>query len=94
MAGNDILAAGAYQAIHEAHLRVPDDISVVGFDDTLAEFLTPLLSTVRLPARRLGEAAARIAIDQIESGQTRNPERIQLDAEFIPRKSTAAPATR
>lgn len=53
----DILAAGALQAIYEAGLRVPDDISVLGFDDTLAASLTPRLTTVAQPMRELGTTA-------------------------------------
>lgn len=92
LASNDILAAGALQAIHEAGLRCPDDISVVGFDDTLAGFLTPLLTSVRLPARRLGAAAVRMVIDEIE-GKGPSGQHVALDAEFVLRRSTApAPA--
>jgi LacI family transcriptional regulator len=94
MASNDILAAGALQAIHEAGLRVPDDISVIGFDDTLAAFLTPLLTTVRLPARRLGSTAARLVIDQIEGEGASADQSLSLDAEFVLRRSTAAPPHR
>jgi LacI family transcriptional regulator len=88
MASNDILAAGALQAIHEARLRVPDDISVVGFDDTLAGFLAPLLTTVRLPARQLGSTAARLVIDQIEGERPASDQSLALDAEFVVRRST------
>jgi LacI family transcriptional regulator len=91
LCSNDILAAGSLQAIHEAGLRVPDDISIVGFDDTLAEYLSPLLTSVRLPARRLGQAAARLVIDDLESSITQLPMHLTLDAEFMPRASTAAP---
>lgn len=91
MTSNDILAAGALQAIHEAGLRVPDDLSVIGFDDTLAAFLTPLLTTVRLPARELGRAAARLVIDQIEGNGAALNQSLALDAEFILRNSTATP---
>lgn len=91
MASNDILAAGALQAIHEAGLRVPEDVSVIGFDDTLAAFLTPLLTTVRLPARGLGSLAARLVIDQIESGGAAADQSLALDAEFVVRRSTAPP---
>ena len=94
MASNDILAAGALQAIHEARLRVPDDLSVIGFDDTLAEYLTPLLTTVRLPARLLGSTAARLVIDQIEGQGPAEDQDLALDAEFILRRSTAAPPLR
>jgi LacI family transcriptional regulator len=88
LASNDILAAGALQAIHEAGLRCPDDISVVGFDDTLAGFLTPLLSSVRLPARGLGASAVRMVIDEIE-GKGALGQHVALDAELVLRRSTA-----
>jgi LacI family transcriptional regulator len=91
-ASNDILAAGALQAIHEAGLRCPDDISVVGFDDTLAGFLTPLLTSVRLPARRLGAKAVRMVIDEIE-GKGAPGQQVALDAEFVVRRSTAPAPT-
>lgn len=94
LASNDILAAGALQAIHEAGLRCPDDISVVGFDDTLAGFLTPLLSSVRLPARRLGATAVRLVADEIE-GKGPPGQHVALDAELVLRRSTApVPARR
>jgi LacI family transcriptional regulator len=91
LCSNDILAAGALQAIHEAGLRVPDDISIIGFDDTLAEYLSPLLTSVRLPARRLGQAAARLVIDDLEGAAPQAPAHLTLEAEFMPRQSTAAP---
>ena len=94
MASNDILAAGALQAIHEAGLRCPDDVSVVGFDDTIAGFLTPLLSTVRLPARSLGDLAATLVIDQIEGVGAPEPKSLALDAVFVARDSTARPRGR
>ena len=91
MASNDILAAGALQAIHEAGLRVPDDLSVIGFDDTLAAFLTPLLTTVRLPARLLGSTAAKLVIDQIEGEGAASGQSLALEAEFVLRHSTGVP---
>jgi LacI family transcriptional regulator len=59
----DLLAAGALQAIYSAGLRVPDDISVVGFDDTLAVNLTPPLTTVAVPTQDVGRAAGKAAIE-------------------------------
>lgn len=87
-ASNDILAAGAMQAIYQRGLHIPRDISVVGFDDTLAEYVSPLLTTVRLPARRIGMAAAKLLIDQIEGIETADIRELTLDAEFIRRDST------
>lgn len=62
-AGDDMVAAGALRAIADAGLRVPQDISVVGYNDIpLAEDFNPPLTTVRTPAEELGRAAVRIAL--------------------------------
>jgi DNA-binding LacI/PurR family transcriptional regulator len=69
LAGNDDLALGVFRALGEAGVRIPDDISVVGFDDAPhSEFLTPSLSTVRLDFVGLGRACFDVLYDQI-SGQ-------------------------
>ncbi|WEK51549.1 MAG: LacI family DNA-binding transcriptional regulator [Candidatus Kaistia colombiensis] len=62
----DILAAGALQAIYEEGLRVPDDLSIIGFDDTLAANLAPQLTTVAQPMEDLGRLGFRAALDAIE----------------------------
>ena len=63
---SDVLALGAINALREANRRVPDDVSVVGFDDiALAPYLDPPLTTVRLPAFELGQAAGRVLLDRI-----------------------------
>jgi LacI family transcriptional regulator len=60
-AHNDLSAAGALRALHEAGLRVPDDVAVVGFDDVpLATYTEPTLTTVHQPLREMGERAARM----------------------------------
>jgi DNA-binding LacI/PurR family transcriptional regulator len=88
-AASDILAAGVLQAIHEHGLRVPQDISVIGFDDTFAPFLAPLLTTVRLPAHELGETAARLAIERIHAKEVKKPKEYRLESQLVVRKSTA-----
>jgi DNA-binding LacI/PurR family transcriptional regulator len=88
-AGSDILAAGVLQAVHEHGLRVPQDISVIGYDDTFAPFLAPLLTTVRLPAHELGETAARLAIERLNRKGVKKPKEYRLETELIVRKSTA-----
>ncbi|MEU9287280.1 LacI family DNA-binding transcriptional regulator [Streptomyces sp. NPDC048275] len=66
-AGDDMVAAGALRAIADAGLRVPQDISVVGYNDIpLAEDFNPPLTTVRTPAEELGRAAVRIALRDTE----------------------------
>jgi LacI family transcriptional regulator len=66
-AHNDLSAAGAMQALREAGLRVPDDVSVIGFDDIpLASYTDPGLTTVRQPMREMGELAARMLLSSFE----------------------------
>ena len=88
---NDNLAIGAIRAIHDAGLRVPDDISVVGFDDIQgAAYCNPALTTVRQPLEKMGEIAARSLLDRIENPKTYVPE-IAIEPEFVVRKSTGRP---
>ena len=86
---SDIVAFGALRAIREAGLRVPADISVVGFDDIpLARHFDPPLTTIRLPANALGAAAGRALVDRLAGRPT--SERTLLPTELIVRESTAA----
>jgi LacI family transcriptional regulator len=86
-AGNDEMATGAYVAIRKAGLSLPDDISVVGFDDTpIAGRLWPALTTVRLPIREMGQAAARLLID-VSNGK-KVTETATFKAELVVRDST------
>lgn len=82
------MAIGAIQAIQQTGRHVPEDVSVVGFDDIpLARYVTPPLTTVRQPAFEKGVLAARMLIETLESDQT--PEPLILDVELILRSSTA-----
>ncbi len=86
---NDILAIGAINAIRERGLRVPEDISVVGFDDIpLAEYVSPPLTTVRQPAFDKGVRATRMLIQQLE--KKKKSKSVTLDVELIIRKSTTS----
>jgi LacI family transcriptional regulator len=85
---NDISAIGSIWAIHEAGLRVPQDISVVGFDDIPgAAYANPGLTTVRQPLLRMGQIAAQTVVDLIEGRGEYVPE-IAIEPEFIVRDST------
>jgi DNA-binding LacI/PurR family transcriptional regulator len=84
---NDISALGTIWAFREAGLRVPDDISVVGFDDIPAAAFNPGLSTVRQPLVRMGQIAAQTVVDQIEGVGDYRPE-IRIEPEFVVRAST------
>jgi len=86
---NDISAIGAIWALREAGLRVPQDVSVVGFDDVPgAAFANPGLTTVRQPLLRMGEIAAQTLVSQIEEREEYVPE-IAIEPEFVVRDSTA-----
>jgi DNA-binding LacI/PurR family transcriptional regulator len=86
---NDISAIGAIRAIQEQGLRVPQDISVLGFDDIPgAAFHTPSLTTVRQPLNRMGEVAAQTLLERIE-GNREYPAEIAIEPELVVRESTA-----
>lgn len=87
---NDISAIGAMWAFRESGLRVPEDVSVVGFDDIpLAAFSEPGLTTVRQPLQRMGQIAAKTVVDQIEGNADYLPE-IVVEPELVVRASTCA----
>jgi len=92
---NDGMAIGVYHAVSQADLRVPRDLSVVGFDDyqPLDQWLVPPLTTVRQPLSEMGAAAARMALD-LAQGTVPQPRRLELATELVVRASTAAPARR
>ena len=86
---NDISAIGAMRAFRDAGLRVPEDVSVVGFDDIqAAAYLTPRLTTVRQPLRQMGEMAAKQLLMRISDGNGKAPQLISLAPELVVREST------
>lgn len=90
---NDLVAVGVCSALAALGLRVPEDVSVVGFDDIpLARFLPAPLTTVRVPKHETGRLAAELLLAQIERGTAEPaPERRYLEAALQLRASTAAP---
>lgn len=75
--GNDEMAIGAYQAIYEAGLKIPDDISVVGFDGLeISEYMVPPLTTVFQPSFEIGFSAAKFLVDAINFPSQRIPNKI------------------
>src|SRR3954469_5231048 len=91
-AGNDQTALGVVRALHELGLRIPADISVVGFDDIPeAAFFTPPLTTVRQNFNEVGRRALLTLLDQLESGE-RAGTRETIPPELIVRASTSAAA--
>jgi len=90
---NDISAMGAIRALQEEGLRIPQDISVVGFDDIQwAAFHTPSLTTVRQPLGRMGQLAAETVISMIENSQEYVNE-IAIEPTLVVRESTGPART-
>ena len=89
--GNDRTALGAYQAIAELGLRIPEDVSIVGFDDqdVLRDFFHPPLTTVQLPFIAMGERAAALVLDPAA-----RPETHLIPCPVIHRGSVAPPKGR
>lgn len=87
--GNDQMAAGAYIALARLGLRIPDDVSVVGYDDEpLAADLSPALTTVRIPFYEMGRTAAKHALDR---SVAELPRRTYLPCTIVHRSSTNPP---
>ena len=86
---NDISAIGAIRALQEQGFRVPQDVSVMGFDDIPgAAFNTPTLTTVRQPLARMGQVAAQTLLERI-AGRDDYPPEIAIEPELVVRESTA-----
>jgi alanine racemase len=93
LAMSDAMAIGAMRAIREHHLRVPADVSVVGFDDIdLATHTDPPLTTVHQPIRRKGEEAVRLLLSIVERREPAKPEHRRLETRLIVRGSSARPS--
>jgi LacI family transcriptional regulator len=89
-ASNDISAFGVMQAAREQRLRIPEDLSVIGFDDIpQAAEARPALTTVRQPLEEMGRAAARLLLAAVRD-PGREAERIELPTQLIVRGSTAS----
>ena len=92
--GSDPLALGAIRAARRAGLSVPDDVSVVGFDDSAFMNCTdPPLTTVRQPIEALGRAAVTLLVNQIE-GAVVTPDELLFEPELVVRGSTGPAPTR
>lgn len=88
---SDEMACGFIGALQHAGMDVPREVSVVGFDDIeVSAHLTPALTTIRQPRRRIGERAARLLLGMIEAEGAETPTEV-LPVELIERQSVAAP---
>jgi LacI family transcriptional regulator, galactose operon repressor len=91
---NDLSAIGAMRAFREAGLTVPQDVSVIGFDDIQnAAFQNPSLTTVRQPLREMGEIAARTLLRRLHGDQSL-PDTVTVEPQLVVRESTAPPSHR
>ena len=88
---NDAIAIGAMKAAHERGLRVPEDVSIVGFDDLpYATIVTPPLTTIRQPLAEMGRAGVGLVARLLDSRRREAPQ-IELPTRMIVRESTAPP---
>jgi DNA-binding LacI/PurR family transcriptional regulator len=91
---NDVSAFGAIRALMDHGLHVPEDVSVVGFDDIQsAAFHNPSLTTIRQPLNQMGQVAARILLQRIR-GQATFPDAVPILPELVIRESTCPPGPR
>ncbi|HET9852491.1 MAG TPA: LacI family DNA-binding transcriptional regulator [Candidatus Limnocylindrales bacterium] len=94
LAMSDAMAIGVMSAARELGLRIPDDLSVVGFDDIdLAAHVDPPLTTVHQPIRQKGADAVRLLLAEVEQREANRPEHLRLDTRLMVRGSTG-PAPR
>jgi LacI family transcriptional regulator len=85
---NDISAIGSIRALHDAGLKVPSDVSVLGFDDIqAASYIVPSLTTIRQPLQHMGALAASTLLKKLANEKL--PDTIKVDPELVVRESTA-----
>lgn len=90
---NDLVALGLLRALAELEIGVPDDVSVVGYDNLpVLDYLSPRLTSVSVPTREMGRIAAEILHEEIEKGGTSAPRKEYLEAELVVRDSTRSVA--
>jgi LacI family transcriptional regulator len=91
-AGNNFIAFGAFRALREAGLSVPDELSLVTFDDLPSSWLmSPFLTTANQPAYEIGQRATELLIARLNGEADAAPREIVLPAELIIRRSSAPP---
>ena len=89
-ADNDLIAIGAIQALKEEGYRIPEDVSIVGFDDiSSAQYVSPPLTTVEVPKTYLGEVAVGRVVQMIE-GRSLKPLKVEVFTRLIRRKSVSS----
>lgn len=90
-ASNDVMAMGCMDAVRNRGLRVPDDVSIVGFDDIpQASLVRPALTTINQPLEKMGRVATQVLLDLLKHPE-KEAERIELPTELILRDSCSMP---
>lgn len=93
-AGNDAMAVGAYQALYQRGLRVPDDVAVIGYDDIqLAQYMMPPLTTIHQPKDSLGELAVDALLHRLQDPEA-EPQVLVLTPELVVRQSVGSLVTK
>jgi DNA-binding LacI/PurR family transcriptional regulator len=91
-AGSDLQALGVYEAARPRGVRIPDDLSVVGYDDLrIARWVGPPLTTIRQPLTEMAETAARMLIRMSDNPDAPVNQRFDLATSLVVRESTASP---
>jgi LacI family transcriptional regulator len=91
---NDAIAVGTMRAAHERGVRVPEDLSVIGFDDiAYAQMVGPMLTTVRQPLSELGRTAVNLLL-RLRERPSSDPRQIELSTRLVVRDTTAPPRRR
>jgi LacI family transcriptional regulator len=90
-ASNDAMAMGVMDAVRSRGLHIPEDISILGFDDVpQAALVRPALTTVHQPLEQMGRVATQLLLDRLKNPQ-QEFNRIELPTELIVRGSTSSP---
>lgn len=86
--GNDVIAQGAVFACHKLGVKVPDQVSIIGIGDFRGSaHMEPSLTTLRIPAKRIGEVTAERLCNQVRSGGQGHLERVKINTEIMERGS-------
>jgi GntR family transcriptional regulator, arabinose operon transcriptional repressor len=89
-AQSDLMAVWAHKALAKANLRVPEDISLIGYSDSdIAQTYSPALTTVRQPFYEMGSKAGELLMEQLQNGKKKLKELVLLPTELIVRESTS-----
>lgn len=90
LCGNDLMAIGVLEAASELGLKVPEDISVMGYDDQeLSRYTHPPLSTLVLPNYEMGQRATELLLEIVANGKKTRPRTIKINGPVVKRSTTA-----